>query len=171
MKLTVPVRLSGIFLLITAMGIFYYWEGENFSDGAVSGTYTLQLSGEASTLVLRPDHSFQQELRLPGKVGHAEGTWRVSGEGHIAFSREFLKVTGEDLSPGGQAFGQIENRFGLVWITLAPNPNGPTFHKRGSAELFRLLELLCGFHHLTTFSKLYYLFANLLLIRRAAEYC
>ena len=33
-----------------------------------------------------------------------------------------------------------------------------------NAELFRFVELLCGFHHLTTLSKFYYLFANLLLL-------
>jgi hypothetical protein len=32
--------------------------------------------------------------------------------------------------------------------------------ERRSAELFRLSELLCGFHHLTTSSKFYYLFTN-----------
>jgi len=36
--------------------------------------------------------------------------------------------------------------------------------ERRSAELVRLLELLCGFHYLTTFSKFYYLFENLLLL-------
>jgi hypothetical protein len=129
----VVLALGVILLLVVAIPTFWYWEGENFSDGTVSGTYFLQLNGESSTLVLRPDHSFQQELDSAGTVKRVEGNWRVFGEGHIAFSPEFLKVSGEELSPAEQVYGQIQNWFGLVSITLAPNPNGPTFHK----ELFR----------------------------------
>jgi hypothetical protein len=130
MKMNAAASLGLIFLLIVVIGVFWYWEGENFSDGAVSGTYVLQLNGETSALVLRSDHSFQQELDVAGTVRRTEGTWRVSGEGHIAFSGEFLKVSGEEMSPAGQAYGQIENRFGLVSITLAPNPDGPRFREK-----------------------------------------
>ena len=130
MKMTVAAWLGVIPLVTVMIVVFWYREGENFSDGAVSGTYTLQLNGEASTLVLRLDHTFQQQLGRAGKVEHSEGTWRVSGEGHIAFSGEFLKLSGEEMSPAGQAYGQIKNWFGLISITLAPNPNGPTFHKK-----------------------------------------
>ena len=130
MRMTVLAWLGVIFLFTIVIGVFWYWEGENFSVGTVSGTYDLKLSGEASTLVLRPDHSFQQELDSAGIVRRVEGSWRLSGEGHIAFSREFLQLSGEEMSPAGQAYGQIENWFGLVSITLAPNPNGPRFHKR-----------------------------------------
>jgi hypothetical protein len=130
MRMTVVGWLGVIFLFTIVIGVFWYWEGENFSVGTVSGTYDLKLSEEASTLVLRPDHSFQQELDSAGIVRRVEGSWRISGEGHIAFSREFLQLSGEEMSPAGQAYGQIENWFGLVSITLAPNPNGPRFHKR-----------------------------------------
>jgi hypothetical protein len=131
MKMSAAVWLGLIFLLIVVIGVFWYWEGENFSDGAVSGTYVLQLNGERSTLVLRPDHSFQQELDSAGTVRRAEGNWHVFGEGGIAFSKEFLKVSGEEMGPSGRAYGQIENWFGLVSITLAPNPDGgPRFRKK-----------------------------------------
>jgi len=129
-KMTVAAWIGLVFLLTALVGTFWYWEGENFSDGAVSGTYIHQLNGETSTLVLKPDRSFQQELDVAGTVRRAEGSWRVSGEGHIAFSGEFLKVSGEEMSPAGQAYGQIENWFGVVSITLAPNPDGPRFHKK-----------------------------------------
>ena len=130
MKVTGGAWVAVILLLTVALGLFWYWEGENFSDGAVCGTYTLRQNGEVVTLVLTPDHRFQQELDGPGAVRRAEGSWRVSGEGHIAFSSEFLKVSGEEMSPAGQAYGQIENWFGIVSITLAPNPDGPRFHKK-----------------------------------------
>jgi hypothetical protein len=122
--------IGGTLLLVCFLGALFYLEASNFGDDAVSGTYTLRHTGEQSTLVLRPDHSFHQELKTAGTDIHAEGNWRVSGEGHIAFSKEFLKVSGEEFSPAGQAYGQIENRFGLLSITLAPNPDGPTFHKK-----------------------------------------
>jgi hypothetical protein len=126
MRLTLVV----IFLLVISIPIFWYWEGENFSDGAVCGTYALSLDGETSSLILTRDHLFRQQLDSAGTVKRAEGSWRVSGEGHIAFSKDFLKVPGEEMSPAGQAYGQIENWFGLVSITLAPNPDGPRFHKK-----------------------------------------
>jgi len=130
MKVTGGAWVAVILLLTVVLCLFWYWEGENFSDGAVCGTYTLRQNGEVVTLVLTPDHRFQQELDGPGAVRRAEGSWRVSGEGHIAFSSEFLKVSGEEMSPAGQAYGQIENWFGIVSITLAPNPDGPRFHKK-----------------------------------------
>jgi hypothetical protein len=121
---------AGVCVSILLVFVVWYIEAGNFSEGAVSGTYTLQLNGETSTLVLKANHSFQQELDRAGTKIRSEGTWRVSGEGHIAFSDRFLKVTGREMSPAGQAYGQLENRLGLVSITLAPNPDGPTFHKK-----------------------------------------
>jgi hypothetical protein len=121
----------GVVLLLTVtLALFWYWEGENFNDRAVSGTYTFRLNGETSTLVLRPDHSFHQELDSAGTVRRAEGSWHVFGEGGIASSKEFLKVPGEEMGASGRPYGQIENWFGIVSITLAPNPNGPRFHKK-----------------------------------------
>jgi len=73
-------------LVITIPG-FWYWEGENFSDGAVCGTYALRLDGETSSLSLTRDHAFRQELDTAGTVRRAQGSWRVSGEGHILLWR------------------------------------------------------------------------------------
>ena len=60
----------------------------------------------------------------------AEGSWHVFGEGGIAFSEEFLKVPGEEMGASGRPYGQIRNWFGIVSITLAPNPGGPRLHKK-----------------------------------------
>jgi hypothetical protein len=122
--------IGGVLLLIYLVFAFWFMDAGNFSDGTVSGRYALRLSGETSILILKQDHTFQQELDRAGTVRLAQGSWRVSGEGHIAFSKQFLRVSGQEISPAGQAYGQIENRFGLLSITLAPNPNGPTFHKK-----------------------------------------
>ena len=117
-------------LLILLTFVFWYVQAGDFSDSDVSGTYILQQNDETSTLILRPDHSFQQEVVETGKVTRADGIWRVSGEGHIAFSAEFLRVHGEQVSPAGQAYGQIHNWFGLVSITLPPDPSGPRFRRK-----------------------------------------
>ena len=132
MKMTVRtflMLLAMIFLLMAGIFTFWFWEGENFGEGAVSGTYTVRSDGEKSTLILRADHSFQQELDSGGTVKRAEGTWSVSGEGHIEFSPGFLSIAGEGVSPSGAAYGVIVNRFGFVSIALNPDGDGPKFHK------------------------------------------
>lgn len=130
---TFLMLLAMSLLLIAAIFTFWFWEGENFSESAVSGTYTVRIDGEKSTLILRPDHSFQQQLDSGGTVKRAEGTWSVFGEGHIEFSPEFLILTGEEISPsgaGGAAYGVIVNRFGFVSIALNRDGDGPKFHKK-----------------------------------------
>jgi hypothetical protein len=121
--------LAAVFLLAVAIGMVWFWEGENFSDGAVSGTYTFNVNGESTILVLGLDHTFRQEQKKDRKVTHAEGKWHVFGEGGIGFSQEFLRVSGQEAASTSQVNGQIKNWFGLVSITLAPNPDGPTFRK------------------------------------------
>ena len=74
MKMTVPAWSGVIVLLIIVILSVWYYEGENFGDDAVPGTYSVRLSGEKSTLVLRPDHSFEQELEIAGTASHAYGT-------------------------------------------------------------------------------------------------
>ena len=81
--------------------------------------------------MLTPDHQFQQELESAGTVRRAEGEWHVFGKGGIGFSEEFLRVIGQEMGPSGRPYGQIRNWFGIVSITLSPNPDGgPRFHKR-----------------------------------------
>jgi hypothetical protein len=57
----------------------------------------MQRGDETSTLVLRPDHRFQQEISRAGKVERVQGSWRRIGEGGIVFSKEFLRVAGVEL--------------------------------------------------------------------------
>jgi hypothetical protein len=71
-------------------------------------------------LVLKPDHSFQQEVNRSGKVEQAVGTWRRIGEGGIAFSTDFLTISGQEPGADGTAYGDIHKDFGLlVSIRLA----------------------------------------------------
>jgi hypothetical protein len=92
----------------------WYSVASDYSDGVVSGTYHLARNGETSTLILKPDHSFQQVLSRSGNVQHADGTWRhVSSFGGLAFSKEFLVVTGQELGANGLAYGDLNKLFGL----------------------------------------------------------
>jgi hypothetical protein len=125
-----PWFVVGAFLLFLFTFVVWYVEADNFNDEKISGTYTFHSNSVASTLVLKSDHGFWQQLYDGEGVKRAEGSWRVSGEGHIEFSPEFLSVPGQDMSFGGQAYGQINNTLGLVSITLAPNQNGPNFRKK-----------------------------------------
>jgi hypothetical protein len=121
-------------LLLIALFWGWYSVAANYSYGAVSGTYRFRLNGEESTLVLNVNRSFHQELKHDGSVEHAQGTWRRLGEGGVVFSKEFLKVSGQETRPDGQADGEVKKRLGLfLSIAFNPDPGGPVFHK----ELFR----------------------------------
>jgi hypothetical protein len=99
--------------------VLWYTVASDYGDGVTSGTYHLAQNGETSTLVLKPDHTFQQELNKLGNVKRAAGTWRRFGEGAIKFSKEFLTVSGQELGQDGTPYGEIHKRFGLfVSLTL-----------------------------------------------------
>jgi hypothetical protein len=122
------------FLLAIVLFCVWYTIAANYSYGAVSGTYNFGENREASTLILKEDHSFQQGLSSNGKLESARGSWRRIGEGGVVFSKEFLRMTGQEVRSDGQADGEVKKKFGLfLSIHLNPDPGGPVFHK----ELFR----------------------------------
>lgn len=121
MKLTAPVRVAGGLLLLIVTFWVWYCVAADYSYGAVSGTYIFRLNGETSTLILGNDRSFQQELSRDGKVERTQGSWRRLGEGGVVFSKEFLKVSGQEVRPDGQADGEVKKRLGLfLSIHLKP---------------------------------------------------
>ena len=112
-------RLSVIVAIVISF-VLWYSVAADYGDGVTSGTYHLNQNDQKSTLVLRSDHSFQQDLSERGEVKHATGTWRRVGEGGIAFSKEFLNVSGQEPGADGTAYGDIHKDFGfLVSITLS----------------------------------------------------
>ncbi len=123
--------LIGI-VLLAAVFWCWYMVAADYSYRAVSGTYLYQGAGESSTLVLRQDQSFQQDLNSDGKMEHAQGTWRRVGEGGVVLSKEFLKVKGQEVRSDGQADGAIEKRFAGFFpsIRFEPQFNGPKFNRR-----------------------------------------
>lgn len=127
------LRSSLILIALFAVFAFWYVEASNFSDGNVPGTYELRRDGEWSILVLQGDHTFHQRLYSGATTKSASGSWRLfpsDSQSHIQLSKEFLKLSGQELNPDGTAYGQLENYFGLLSITMAPNPDGPRLHKK-----------------------------------------
>jgi hypothetical protein len=104
----------------------------DYSYRAVSGTYMFHGDGESSTLVLRQDQTFEQDLNRNGKTVQVRGTWRRVGEGGVVLSKNFLKVKGQEVRSDGQADGEIEKGFVGFFpsIRFEPQFSGPTFNKR-----------------------------------------
>ena len=107
----------------------WYFEAGDFSDSAVSGTYVFQTGGGTTAITLRPDHTFQQERSRSRETKYSNGTWRVFGEGQIAFSDGFVAFPGQFVGRDGTAYGQIKNWFGIVSITFSQDPDGLTLHR------------------------------------------
>ena len=130
MKTGVAIKVvAGTFLLLIIWG--WYSAAANYDYKAVSGIYSVRLNGEASTLFLKDNRSFQQELTREGRVEHAQGTWRRIGEGGVVFSKEFLTLSGQEVRADGQADGEIKKRIGLfLSIAFRPDVGGPVFKKK-----------------------------------------
>lgn len=132
MKLPTSVRMGCGIVLVLAFFWCWYMVAADYSYRAVSGTYLFHSDEESSTLVLRRDQSFMQDLTRNGNVEHAQGTWRRVGEGGVVLSKEFLKVKGQEVRSDGQADGQIEKRFAGFFpsIRFEPQFSGPKFNRR-----------------------------------------
>jgi hypothetical protein len=114
MALKLIARAAASVLLLAGIGICWFVVASDYSDSAASGTYRLAYKGMRSTLVLRPDHSFRQEVSDSSGIQRAEGTWRRVGEGGVAFSRDFLTLPGEERGEDGTAYSDMQRKFGIL---------------------------------------------------------
>jgi hypothetical protein len=111
--------LSGCLFVLVIFFVLWYVLSD-YSDGVASGTYHFAQDGQTSILVLKPDHTFQQELGEHGEVKRATGTWHRVGEGGIEFSKEFLAVAGQEPHPDGSASADMHKDFGFfVFLGLS----------------------------------------------------
>jgi hypothetical protein len=108
------VRAVVSVFLLAGIGICWFVIASDYSDTAASGTYGLVHDGVRSTLVLRPDHSFRQEVSDSGGIRRAEGTWGRVGEGGVVFSRDFLTFPGEQRGEDGTAYSDMQRTFGIL---------------------------------------------------------
>ena len=111
MKVPKFVRISGWVFLSLAVFWIWYMVAADYSYSAVAGTYIFQSNGEKSTLILKKDQSFQQELVRQSKVERTRGTWRRIGEGGVVFSKEFLPVGHVQVESDGFTYGQVQKSF------------------------------------------------------------
>jgi hypothetical protein len=101
--------------VLISLGCLFLWSvaAMNYRDSVAEGTYQFERDGESSTLVLNPDHTFQQTMKLVSHEQHSQGTWRRLGEGSISFSKDFLVVSGDEPEPNGTTFSDMHKAFGL----------------------------------------------------------
>jgi hypothetical protein len=137
MKVPKPVRIAsrmiGWVFLAAAVFSVWYWFAADYSYGAVSGAYVYRSDDVTSTLVLKADRSFLQEVRLQGKVQRTQGSWTRVGEGGIDFSHEFLAVGGIYPESDGFTHGEVQKSFlDLIPSVVlgADREHGPRFHRQ-----------------------------------------
>jgi hypothetical protein len=82
------------FLALFIVFAFWYYEGNNFTDGNIPGTYVADRSSRSDVLYLRTDHTYEQEDLTNGQKKNASGTWRFMGnaDAHIVFEGSFLNA-------------------------------------------------------------------------------
>ena len=128
----------------------------DYSYRAVAGVYRAKSHGVVSTLLLGEDQGFAQEVVLNGKTQRSRGTWRRFGEGRVAFSKEFIRMQGEEARSDGQVDGEVEKTLGLFFtIHIDPDPGGSVYHKRlfsvllevNTARLYFQTRPCCICHH------------------------
>jgi hypothetical protein len=107
----------GCLFLLVALFVLWYSISADYGDSVAEGVYYFAQDIQTSTLVLRSDHVFQQELREGGKLEHASGTWRRVGEGSIIFSKGFLTISGQERGADGIAVADMRKKFG-VFVSL-----------------------------------------------------
>jgi hypothetical protein len=131
--MTKTILVRAAFGILLSIILFWVWYSvaANYDYGALAGTYVFDGNGEKCILYLRPDRTFVQELSRSGEIQNSQGHWHRSGEAGVSFSSEFLKVSGEGMDAGGQAFGEFDKTLGIFpTLVLAPLPNGPQFRKK-----------------------------------------
>ena len=104
--------IGGIFVALICL-LAWVVAATDYGDSVATGTYTFERNGESSTLVLNPNHTFQQTRRRGNDEQQAKGTWRNVGEGGLSFSKEFLIVEGDEPEPDGTTFCDMHKKFGL----------------------------------------------------------
>src|SRR5260370_40845113 len=94
-----------VLFLSVVLFIGWYAIAANYDYGALAGVYVLDHNGEKCVLDLRSDRSFTEELVHSGDIQRAAGTWYRYGQSHVSFSREFLRVSGQELNASREAHG------------------------------------------------------------------
>ena len=85
----------------------------------------------SATLIVRPNHTFEQTIHTVSISNQAKGNWSVGQNGDIIFSKDFLKASGEALSGNETASAWDPKGSNLqIQIATAPGSGVPTFRKK-----------------------------------------
>jgi hypothetical protein len=87
-------------LMLRQYHVLWYGRVGPSPTNAVSGTYAGDEPGVSATLILSPDHTFEQVIHSLGITKQAKGSWSVGQNSDIIFSKDFLKASGETLGSG-----------------------------------------------------------------------
>jgi hypothetical protein len=126
-------RGSIIFLSIFVIFGFWYYEGNNFTDRNIPGTYVADGSRRFDRLTIKADHSYEQDALVNGQKKHASGIWRLGGnvDAHIVFEGSFLNAPAAAVGRDDHyAFGMFDNLFGFLTLTLQSDSTPLEFHKK-----------------------------------------
>lgn len=121
-----PIRGLVTLLLAFVLLVAWYVVATGYGYSELSGTYKFNGPAVSTVLVLKADRSFLQEITKNGKVEHSTGSWHRIGEGGVTFSKEFIRLPGQqsyldrfgpDTSGNpesdGEFGGHFERMFGL----------------------------------------------------------
>jgi hypothetical protein len=126
-------RGSIIFLSIFVIFGFWYYEGNNFTDRNIPGTYIADGSGRSDRLAIKADHTYEQNAVVDGQKKQASGIWRLGGnvDAHIVFEGSFLNAPAAAVGRDDHyAFGMFDNLFGFLTLTLQSDTTPLEFHKK-----------------------------------------
>jgi hypothetical protein len=137
---------AAIAAIVATLALFVGWYviASDYDYSALSGTYVFHDGEVTSTLVLHSDRTFDQTLIRNGNTSQAVGGWRRIGEGGVTFSKEMLRLPGQQTysdrfgtDPNGdrsadQEFGGHFQKFLGIYpfLNLDASPTPLTLHKR-----------------------------------------
>ena len=78
--------LGWVVILGLLIAVVWYVIASDYSYDGITGTYVQRSTTEDSTLILKNDQHFEQEVTHDGVTQRAHGTWRRLGEGRIVLS-------------------------------------------------------------------------------------
>jgi hypothetical protein len=127
-------KSAAITLVILAfIGFWWFIEAGNIDYGNTPGMYTYTNRAGRFTLELRANHEFHEIVSINGNTKESVGNWELfpsQSMKHVKFSQEFITLPSQLRNSEGQAYGTLENWFGLMFLKVGPQGSGPTFHKR-----------------------------------------
>lgn len=122
----------GALVCTAVLWAWYVWLAD-YGYSAVAGTYVYQDDKQKATLILFQNHVFDEVLVTGNGTEKARGSWERSGEAGVAFSPDFLILTGQSKA-GDHVWGHVRKTLGGLHQSIVfrrdDGEDGPAFSKR-----------------------------------------